>query len=255
MYYILQITLAYLYLVPTFLTDSYTEANGLIKIIVYSSISGIVFGIIHFLINYCYRKKLNLSPIRTFFTPVFIMFLFLFSYYINFESNHFPYNHVNYYGFYLFVCLTIIWSFVSYIVINMASGSILQKVKLHFEKAVLKRLPSKLLIFIIAIFIVCCSTEVGKNEILTFKYGKQFEDLASIKENVGTYESFKVVDYSDNEAHLYYITNYKPNPIGFVIRLEYYDNIWNYRSDYAVWSTMGSADETIWPYWWHWFTR
>ncbi len=250
MYYLLHMLIAYLYVTPMLFTNSYTETNGLLKIIMYS-ITGIVFGIIHFLINFCYGKKHNLTSLRTFLTPIFIMVMFILAYYINFASNHFPYKHINNYGFYLFVSFVIIWALISYIAITVSNCNIKKFDINNFKKIVFKNLPLKILLFAITLFMVCMLTEFIKNEILTFKYGGQFENLTCIKENVGSYESFKVVDYSDYEAHLYYITDYKPNPVGFIISLEYYNNRWNYKREYAVWSTMGSASETIWPYWWH----
>ncbi|MBO7209272.1 MAG: hypothetical protein J6V58_05990 [Clostridia bacterium] len=65
----------------------------------------------------------------------------------------------------------------------------------------------------------------------------------------------KVIEYRGDAARLYYITSYKPNPTGNVVILEYYDGSWHYVGEHTVWSTMGSADEAIWPYWWHYFTR
>lgn len=62
-------------------------------------------------------------------------------------------------------------------------------------------------------------------------------------------ETFKILDYSDTSATVYYIGE------GYcgadVLEFEWQDGVWNESDWRTIWSASGSASEVIWPYWWH----
>lgn len=242
MYYILNFILAFLCLIPVMLTDM---TFSFVNIVLLLS-AGIIFGIMHFIINFIYMRK-NKKAVLCY--PITLIILFILALIINARYNNLPYIHIKHQGYYVLTGIMFVFSLLSYTICNFVHQ---KKFTIKFN---FKSIISKFLVYLVLLFLITWTTELVKIELFTIKYGKQFENLPAITEEVGSCEYFKVIDYSETDAYLYYITSYEPNPIGFIVHLKYYDNVWNYHSDYAVWSTMGSADEAIWPYWWHYFTR
>ena len=66
---------------------------------------------------------------------------------------------------------------------------------------------------------------------------------------MGDEEYFKVLDYSDDMAYIYYVSDEMSS--ASIVCFRYINNKWECTSYSTVWSTTGSASETIWPYWWH----
>jgi hypothetical protein len=106
----------------------------------------------------------------------------------------------------------------------------------------------RVILFIIIIILLSIQiVPIIKNEIITYKYGKQFNGTQNIMISEIAY--LKVLNYSDKTAKVYYVTkeyssgnivSFKLNDDGKWIETE-----WN-----TIWSVAGSASEMIWPYWW-----
>ena len=70
-------------------------------------------------------------------------------------------------------------------------------------------------------------------------------------EVVPDYDLMRVLSYSENEIKVYFVIkseNYEVGGIG-TYRRNIYDE-WSYIGD-ILWSTGGTADKLIWPYWHH----
>ena len=101
-------------------------------------------------------------------------------------------------------------------------------------------------------FIVIWGISLAKCEILTLIHGNEFSTQAMYENNtmIGNMEYIKILDYTDNYARIYYVSEDKS--LGNIIEFLKIDNKWIY-SKWAdsLWSTSGNADRVIWPYWWH----
>ena len=106
-----------------------------------------------------------------------------------------------------------------------------------------------LLIFIIGILFllfVFWGESMVKCEIITFQHGDEFFDF----EEVSTASEYKILTYTDEFARVYCVNFDKSN--GSVHDFIKQGNVWIYNAwEDAGWSTSGSADDVIWPYWWH----
>jgi hypothetical protein len=81
-------------------------------------------------------------------------------------------------------------------------------------------------------------------EILTDKYGEEFLDASINLRNTIKIDAWKVLDYSEDYAEVYFYTEYG----GALISFDFVDGEWKERNWKASWSTTGSADDFIWPY-------
>jgi len=74
---------------------------------------------------------------------------------------------------------------------------------------------------------------------------------------VDGYDFAKVLEYSDDEASVYYINQWKnergEGSMGTVITYVKVDGNWVTYSCDTMWSSEGNADRTPWPYWHHCF--
>ena len=62
-----------------------------------------------------------------------------------------------------------------------------------------------IVIFVVALLFFSIAFPYIKAEYLTIKYGKQFNELYSLNGWIDEIEFFKVIDYSENEAKVYYV--------------------------------------------------
>ena len=68
---------------------------------------------------------------------------------------------------------------------------------------------------------------------------------------VGDMEYWKVLDYSRAKARVYYVG--VNNSVAEIVTFVKEKGNWNQTNVETVWSVYGNADNTIWPYWWHFF--
>ena len=116
------------------------------------------------------------------------------------------------------------------------------------EKITRGIMVKKRIIFILIIILLSIQiVPIIKNEISTYKYGKQFNGIQNIMINEIAY--LKVLNYTDKTAKVYNVTkNYSSgNIVTFKMNDngEWIETEWN-----TIWSATGSASEMMWPYWW-----
>jgi hypothetical protein len=83
-------------------------------------------------------------------------------------------------------------------------------------------------------------------------HGNEFAEAYKENTMLGDMDYWKVLDYSATSARVYYVSvgNSSANILSFTEE----NGQWKYdRWENTVWSTSGSADGIIWPYWWHFF--
>ena len=83
-----------------------------------------------------------------------------------------------------------------------------------------------------------------RTEILTYQHRATFADLYKQNSMIGNVVRFKVMEYSESQARVYYVDEFG----GYLL---YFANIagqWKFYTWKAIWSKQGSADDFIWPY-------
>ena len=101
-------------------------------------------------------------------------------------------------------------------------------------------------LILLILFIWCAS--LLKCEILTAMYSKYFNERDVI-DLLGDVQNCKVIDYSENEAKVYYVSEGKT--MGNLLTFTKKNDTWKNKNWNTVWSKDGNADDIIWPYWWH----
>ena len=99
-------------------------------------------------------------------------------------------------------------------------------------------------------FLLIWGFPLARCEILTLTHGQEFAELYKENTMLGEQEYWKVLNYSETHARVYYVaTNHLgANILSFVKK----NDQWKYdKWEGTVWSKGGSASEVIWPYWWH----
>ena len=88
-----------------------------------------------------------------------------------------------------------------------------------------------------------------KCEILSHKYYDIFEQAYKQNTMLGEMEYFKVLSCDGNTAEVYYVS--KGMTDANVLTFRNNNGTWQEISWETIWSTLGSASEVIYPYWWH----
>ncbi len=84
-------------------------------------------------------------------------------------------------------------------------------------------------------------------EILTLQHKSEFSKLYNTNGLITEIEYFKVMNYSKQSAKVYYVTSGKK--AGFLYNyIKSNEEEWQLESWDVVWSSSGSADNFIWPY-------
>ena len=99
------------------------------------------------------------------------------------------------------------------------------------------------------IFAVIWIASLAKCVGLTCVYKGQFKDNYYEHTMIGDIDYLRVLDYSDNESRVYYVS--KGRAAGSTVTFLKTDGEWEVSKWDTVWSSTGSASEVIWPYWWH----
>ncbi len=92
-----------------------------------------------------------------------------------------------------------------------------------------------------------------KCEYLTSRHGHEFNFSVVTKENtmISEPEWVKILSYNPNNAKVYYIE--KNFSVGHIFAFKKEQGQWKYDGwEKTVWSSLGgSADDDVWPYFWH----
>jgi hypothetical protein len=99
-------------------------------------------------------------------------------------------------------------------------------------------------------FLLIWGISLARCEIFTLMHGQEFAELYKENTMLGEQEYWRVLDYSETYARVYYvgIKHSGANILSFVKK----NDQWKYdKWESTVWSKGGSASDVIWPYWWH----
>lgn len=97
---------------------------------------------------------------------------------------------------------------------------------------------------------------LAKNRILTELHRDEIASLEFYEsEPLPEFEWYRILSYSETEIEIYYVNKFGDSTFGGIVNYRYLPNInmWshNYTGYDCLWSTSGSADNFIWPYWHH----
>ena len=110
----------------------------------------------------------------------------------------------------------------------------------------MNKLSFRIILIICICIIVYLIGSIIKCELLTNKYGSEFLRF----EEINQAETYKILTYTHNYARVYCISTNKQN--GTVHNFIKSDGSWTYNQwEDGGWSKHGTADEIVWPYWWH----
>ena len=108
-----------------------------------------------------------------------------------------------------------------------------------------------LILTCILIFMLIWFLSIIKCEYLTLMYGGQFEEVYKENTMIGDVYRFKVIEYNDKYAEVYYVSGNKETGSkgGDTLKFKRVGNKWTFTGAWStVWSKYGSADGFIWPY-------
>ena len=113
------------------------------------------------------------------------------------------------------------------------------------------------LIMILCFYVIAIQmVSIGKTEVLTVIYGKEFDEiLLNGKMSNGAYKGtitkidyMKVLDYSYDKATIYCVNRCDSGNVCTYVKNQ--DDCWTETKWKTVWSVSGSDSDMIWPYWW-----
>ena len=108
-----------------------------------------------------------------------------------------------------------------------------------------------LIIGFILCLIITYMFSLVKCEVLTKKHYDEFKDAYKQNTMLGEMEFIKVLEYETcGISKVYYVS--KGKSAGNVLTFVYDDGNWKEVSWNTIWSNTGSADDVIYPYFWHW---
>lgn len=113
----------------------------------------------------------------------------------------------------------------------------------------IKRLTVYIPLTLVFVFLVVWGASLLKCEILTNKYYDELEYAHIENTMLGKINSFKVMKCDGETAEVYYVCD--NNNSGNVLKYQKENDQWKEVEWKTIWSKKGSADETLWPYWWH----
>lgn len=112
----------------------------------------------------------------------------------------------------------------------------------------IKRIPTYLILAVVAVFLIVWIGALVKCEVLTNRYYSDFKDAYKDNTWITEIEYFKVFKCDGETAEVYYVSSGKSE--GWVHSYEKQNGAWKQTGVYTVWSVSGSASGVIWPYWW-----
>lgn len=102
---------------------------------------------------------------------------------------------------------------------------------------------------IVLLMLIFWISALIKCEILTHNYYDDFALAYTENTMLGEMEYFKVLKCDGKTAEVYYVE--KEMLMAHVLTFENQNGSWVETSWWTVWSSIGSASEVIYPYWWH----
>ena len=109
----------------------------------------------------------------------------------------------------------------------------------------------------IILFFVIWIGALAKNRIVTELHRDNIENMDLLLDygEALEYDWYRILSYSETEIEIYYVNKFGNSTFGGIVCYRYLPNInmWshNYTGYDCLWSTSGSADNFIWPYWHH----
>lgn len=91
---------------------------------------------------------------------------------------------------------------------------------------------------------------LARCEILTLLHGREFWNSSQENTMIAPIKFLKVLNYSDTQARIYCVSD--GDSMGNILFMKKSEN-WECVNWETVWSTSGTADNVVWPYWWHFF--
>ncbi len=107
----------------------------------------------------------------------------------------------------------------------------------------MKKTQTWVLVSLICVILLLLFSPYIKAEYLTHKHGEQFQGLESQTKMLKDSRYFKVLEYTDQYAKVFYVSN-----TGDLITFVKNNGSWELSTWETVWSTSGSADGFMWPY-------
>ncbi len=103
---------------------------------------------------------------------------------------------------------------------------------------------SVLIIFVCAVCLVVCVFPYIKAEVLTLRYGDEFNDLQKQTNILTDAKYYRVISYDNNTAKVFYVSD-----SGDLLTFKKgSDENWELIKWKTFWSNTGSASEFMWPY-------
>ena len=102
-------------------------------------------------------------------------------------------------------------------------------------------------------FVLIWGGSLLKDGILTMLHGDKLANLNFYEGEEGfPYTWMRIIDYSETEIEVYFVRNVgEDDSIGGIGKYRCNDHGYWFYSESVVWSTSGTADTLIWPYWYH----
>ena len=116
-----------------------------------------------------------------------------------------------------------------------------------------------IILILIILFMVIWLGTLAKNRIVTELHRDEIANLEFYEpETVQEYDWYRILSYSETEIEIYYVKKvysriFRDYELGGIVTYSYgSDGKWYHdRAGNILWSTGGSADNYIWPYWHH----
>ena len=128
----------------------------------------------------------------------------------------------------------------------------------------IKRVIVCILVLVLIIPVLIWCGALLKNFVLTEIHKNEIENIQLIEyeEPLPEFDWYRIVSYSETEIEIYFVNTYAKGTdgeykVGGKIVLSKMPNGWHHTNleDGILWSGAGSADNYIWPYWYHAFLR
>lgn len=113
----------------------------------------------------------------------------------------------------------------------------------------IKRLPLYIPLAFVLVFLVVWGASLLKCEILTNKYYDELEYAHVENTMLDKVDYLKVLKCDGEIAEVYYVC--ENDTVGNVLKYQKENDQWKETEWNTIWSKQGSADEMLWPYWWH----
>ncbi len=115
-----------------------------------------------------------------------------------------------------------------------------------------KKIVKWSILILLLSFLLIWTISLARNRILTELYGDEIANLNFYEtEEVPHYDWFRILSYSETRIEVYFVNELENYEVGgiAIYTCNPYGN-W-FHQDNVLWSTAGTADTLIWPYFYH----